>query len=345
MSVHQLPDGRWICKFPPGTFPDRPTLRRRYFGRGDEAEREAWKLNNDLGFGVTRKPKTQSPLFAELATAYYQARTEIIAATTAARWAVRMKGTILPALGHLIAHQLTPAEISRYTVTRARTVKRVTIHREVSDIRAILRWSVRARLIASNPMEGYDMPRLDNARIRPPTKAEIEAILQHAAPHLRRAIFISYNCGLRPGREELLSLTWDCVDLIGKTITVTSAQKGGLEERTIPLGASFAALLGKWFDDDEKAGVRFLVHYNGAKVDSLKTAWKNAKARARITRRLRLYDIRHAFATTLLERGADLKTVSNLLGHKSPIMTISVYQHVSGDLKRKVVSLLDDVSV
>jgi integrase len=222
-------------------------------------------------------------------------------------------------------------------------VKRVTIHREVSDIRAILRWAVRMKLIAANPMEGHEMPSLDNARIRPPSKAEIEALLRHAVPHLQRAILISHNTGLRPGKEELFSLTWEAVDFIGGTITVTSAQKGGLVERTVPLSASFVATLAQWYDEDEKSGTRYLVHYNGAKVDSLKHAWANTKKRARITRRLRLYDIRHAFATTLLERGADLKTVSSILGHKSPLMTMQVYQHVSGDLKRRVISLLDEV--
>ncbi len=54
-----------------------------------------------------------------------------------------------------------------------------------------------------------------------------------------------------------------------------------------------------------------------------------------------MYDLRHAFATHLLENGADLKSVSEILGHASPDMTMRVYQHVSSDLKRKAVDLLD----
>lgn len=99
--------------------------------------------------------------------------------------------------------------------------------------------------------------------------------------------------------------------------------------------------MNNWFDEDQKADMRYLIHYHGGPVDSLKTAWKAAKKRARVTRRLRMYDIRHAFIMTLLEKGADLKSVSEIAGHSSPDMTMKVYQHVSNDLKRQAVDLLE----
>lgn len=345
MSVQQLRDGRWVCEYARGRNPANPTGKRSYFGRGDEGRKAAEALNSSLGLSAAKAKKAvESPLFSSLAFAYIESRVGIIAGTTVARWKVRMAGTIMPVFGTMMAHRITPAALDQYVALRSKTVKRVTIHREISDVRSILRWAVGRRLIAANPMEGYEMPRLDNAVIRPPSREEIEAILKVAVPHLRRAILLAYNSGLRPGREELLSLTWDAVDLINGTITVTSAVKGGLRERTVPLVPSFLGELGKWFDADMKAGRRYLVHYNGARVDSLKTAWKNAKKRARITRRMRLYDIRHAFATTLLARGGDLQTVSKILGHKSIAMTMN-YQHVSEDLKRRTVSLLDVLGV
>lgn len=344
MAVLQLPDGRWVCEHAKGRNPDKPTAKRTYFGRGDNGRLAAVEFNSRIGLVTAKKKVAESPLFVELAEEYQLARSGIIAETTLARWMVRMKGTILPAIGDRMAHQITPQELDRYVVQRRETVKRTTIHREVSDIRAILRWAVSRQLIAANPMDGYAMPRLDNAVIRPPSREEVDAILRHAVPHLRRAILLAYNSGLRPGREEMLSLTWDSVDLIGGTISITSAVKGGLRERTVPLVPGFMAELTRWYDEDSRAGMRYIIHYAGGRVDSLKTAWKNAKAKARITRRLRLYDLRHAFATTLLGRGGDLQTVSKILGHKSIIMTMN-YQHVSDDLKRRTVSLLDALGV
>jgi integrase len=343
VSVHQLKDGRWICKFPVGTIPEQPSKTRQYFGRGQEAERAAHEFNDSLGLGKRYHAPVISPRFADLALAYLEAKVGIIAASTENRWRVRMDTTILPRLGNILAHEITPRYLDGYVAGRVKTVKRNTIHREVSDIRAILRWAVARKMLASNPMENYDMPRLDNARIKPPSRAEIEALLKHSVPHLRRVILISYFTGLRPGCAELFRLDWSAVDLIGGTITVTSAEKGGIEERTVPLTESFAATLCQWYGEDEKQGIRYLVHYNGQRVESVKHAWTNAKKRAKITRRLRLYDIRHAFATVLLERGADLKTVSEILGHRSVGITMQVYQHVSGNLKKQTVNLLDDI--
>jgi integrase len=341
MSVYQLPDGRWVCEYAKGALPDRPNSRKSYFPRGPEGEKAAIELNLRVGLGGRKISK--SPTFYELAMAYMQARKGIVAKSTADAWYVCMDKTILPAIGRFMAHELTPEELDRYVATRSRTVKRTTIHRELSDIRAVLRFAVGRKLLVVNPMEGYELPTRDDARIRPPSKGEIEAICKHAAPHLKRAVLLSYYTGLRPGREELLSLTWEAVDFIGRTIMIISAVKGGLGERMIPLSPAFVETMEGWFDADQKIGARHIVNYHGQRIASLKTAWKAAKSRAKIIRRLRMYDLRHAFATTLLKRGGDTKTVSQMLGHKSVTMTLQTYQHVTGDLAEKAISLLDDI--
>lgn len=117
----------------------------------------------------------------------------------------------------------------------------------------------------------------------------------------------------------------------------------------IPLHQNLNESLKQWYDDDEKVykgrgkemGRRYIVNFNGHKIDSLKNSWKMAKKRARVTRRLRMYDMRHAFATELLRKGASLKSVSELLGHASPEITARVYQHVDTAEKRDAVDLLD----
>jgi len=338
MSVHKLKDGRWMVNHRKGADPSRPEANKTYFGRGLSAERAARDFDANLKI---RNPEQPSPCFMELVNAYMESKENTLAASTIARWSVRMHGTILPAIGAEMSHSLTPSRIDQYASARIATgVKRVTVHREVSDIRAVLKWAVKRKFIPANPMDGYEMPTLDNARIQPPTEAEFSAIYQCAVPHLQRAMLIAYCTGLRPGREELLCLKWDAVDFIGKTLMVISAVKGGLPRRMVPLNKEILNHLGKWYDEDRKAGVGCIVHYNGAQVGSLKTAWRNAKGRARVMRRIRLYDIRHAFITTLLERGADLKSVSEIVGHASPDMTMRVYQHVSSELKRQAVDLL-----
>ena len=89
----------------------------------------------------------------------------------------------------------------------------------------------------------------------------------------------------------------------------------------------------------------YIISYKGKPVKTLKTAWKTAKKKAGITKRLRLYDLRHAFATYLLAHGADLKAVSDMMGHHSTKMTADRYYQLVEDLKRKAVSKLPTLKV
>jgi integrase len=64
--------------------------------------------------------------------------------------------------------------------------------------------------------------------------------------------------------------------------------------------------------------------------------FKPALTTAKITRKVRIYDLRHGFATAALEAGADVRTVADLMGHSSTRITQDVYQHVSDERKRDV---------
>ena len=69
--------------------------------------------------------------------------------------------------------------------------------------------------------------------------------------------------------------------------------------------------------------------------------FKDKLKKADIKTPLTVHSMRHSFATRLLEKGADIKTVSELLGHKSVQITLDIYSHVSANLKKKTISLLD----
>jgi len=204
MSVHQTPDGRWFVRYPKGKIAEDPERTREYFGRGPEAEMLARERNHELG--LSKKAPDTSPLFIDLAKAYMAAKGPTMAPASKIALATKMENVVLPRLGQLRAVQITPAILDKYTASRLKDVKRTTVHRDLSDIRAILRWSVKRRYIAANPMEGFELPRRDDAVITPPSIAEVQAILKESPPHLYRAIILSYYTGLRPGEVELLRL-------------------------------------------------------------------------------------------------------------------------------------------
>lgn len=345
MSVHQTPDGRWFVRFPKGKLPAAPNKTREYYGRGPEGEVKARERNHALGLG--RPVADNSPLFIDLARAYMAAKFPGMAAASVTAIKTKFEGVVLPLIGEMKAANITPEILDKYTSARLKQVKKTTVHQDLTYIRAVLRWSVKRRYISINPMEGFDMPHRDNAVISPPTVAEVQALLKAAAPHLHRAILLSYYTGLRAGAVELLGLSWEQVDISGGYIVIISADKGGLRKRIIPiLDVKFADILGIWLLEDREEGKKNsepVVTYKGKQVKSLKTAWSSAKRRAKITRRIRMYDLRHSFATKMLDAGADLKHVSVLLGHKSVQQTADTYQHTSKRLTDDAVSKLPSV--
>ncbi len=345
MSVHQTNDLRWFVRYPKGKNKEDPNRTREYFGRGPDAERSARERNYELGLGI--KKKDTSPFFTEIANAYLAAKGPAMARVNLANLTTKLQNIILPEFIDTRAAAITPEILDQFVATRLQTVKRTSVHRDLSDIRAILRWAVKRRYVTVNPMEGFDFPRRDDAVIEPPSAAEIQAILRHASPHLYRAIILAYYTGCRPGVVELYRLTWQDIDLVSGNITIRSADKGGLKKRVVPImDKEFSELLNLWLDDDlasKKTPADPVVTYKGKPVKILKTAWQAAKRRAKITRRIRMYDIRHAFATKLLDNGADLKHVSNLLGHKSIQQTVDTYQHLSKSLTKETMQKLPSI--
>jgi integrase len=342
MSVHQTPDGRWFVAYPKGFNREDPQRIREYFGRGTEAELAAHGRNHELGLG-TRLPSNQTePTFADLADDYMSHHGVDMRITSRIDAGYKLDAHILPAIGHLPGSKVGPSVLDRYVLERSTAGrKKTTIHRELSIIRAILLRAVERRKIAANPMHGYRMPRRDDAVLNPPTAAELAAIHRAAAPHLQRALMLAYYTAMRPGGSELLALRWEHIDLMTGTIFVESAKKGGMRSRVVPIAAGLALHLTGWLADDRERGpLGWVVHYGGDQVGSLKTSWRAAKARAGITRRMRMYDLRHMAASEMLASGADLKSVSEILGHASPDMTLRTYQHTITAQRRAAVEML-----
>jgi integrase len=355
MSVHLLPDGRWVVHYK-----IEGKLKREYFGRGPEAEKLARERNDALPLRSwkRRTPEPGGVWFADLAQAYLDAMAANLQEDSRRNLIGKLNSVILPQLGKMRAIQVTPERIDTYVKTRLATgrtlkdgsihyPKRTTIHRELTDISAILNWAVERRYLTHNPIAKYKKPRRDDEVIQPPTLSEISALMAVAPPQLVRALGLSYYTGIRPGRSELLRRKWSDVDWTAKSIFVESARKGGLRTRQISLHPDLLKLLKTWWKADKRLPTvpETIIHYEGRAIGSLKTSWRTAKKTAKITRRLRPYDLRHAFATQALRQAADLKSVSELLGHSRTDTTIRVYQHGSAEMQRLAVEKLPSVTL
>ena len=236
-------------------------------------------------------------------------------------------------------------DVTTYLARQAeKGVSLPTSHRRLSILRSALSWAEDAGLIEKNPLAGLKVSKGKPERIAPPTPIEIATLLSVASPHLKRAIMLAFYLGVRVGPSELLSLKWEDVDLERSIIRVWSAKKNlNMPYRDLPIHAELLATMRQWLQDDgRRTGV--IVHFQNKPVASIKSAWKMAKEKAGITRRLRPYDLRHAFATFALDAGADIKAVAEMMNHSDPSMILRHYQHTKEATKRSIIESLPCMS-
>ncbi len=214
---------------------------------------------------------------------------------------------------------------------------RVGTARRLSTLRRLFQYLVRENLREADPSARIAPPRLGRPLPKSVSETEVEALL--AAPDTstglglrdRTMLEVLYATGLRV--TELVSLTMTQLNMRQGVVRVTG--KGG-KERLVPLGEE--AL--NWIDRYIRQGRPDLL--KGAGSDALfpsmrgvamtrQTFWYAIKRYARaadITNPLSPHTLRHAFATHLLNHGADLRVVQLLLGHSS-ISTTQIYTHVA----------------
>jgi len=243
------------------------------------------------------------------------------------------------------AEYLTKEDLKEFENSmREKGLKQTTIFRRINMLRIFLNWSVDEGIIKENPISGYRCKKGENLKLPPPTPGETRAIIENAPKHLKRAVILAYYLGVRPGISELLSLKWEDFDEERKRMRVWSAQKNRSRPwRNIDIVESLFPMMQEWKEEDAKLGAVYIVNYYGKQVKELHRAWRSCKKRAGITRRIRLYDLRHAFATETIAAGADLKAVSDIMGHADTSMIHKHYQHVVDEQKRKVVESVPDI--
>jgi len=216
-----------------------------------------------------------------------------------------------------------------------------TLAKAASAVRSFFRFLVLEGRMEANPARLLDPPRL-SMRIPLQLPAEkIESLLDACDVTkplgIRdRALFeLIYSCGLRV--TEAVQLTVDRVSLPERAVRVMGK---GSRERLVPLGNRAAAELQRYLAESRpllcgsRAVATLFLGRTGRKL-SRKTVWKAFKRlseAAGVTGKV--HTLRHSFATHLLEGGADLRSVQELLGH-ADIGTTQIYTHVSQEaLKR-----------
>jgi len=246
---------------------------------------------------------------------------------------------LIPFFGKRLLTEITPRLITEYKGLRYREgAKPATINRELALMKhaytlATGEWE----LTKDNPVKRVSLEKENNARDKWLDYNEEEKLLSHCPAWLVDIIVFALNTGMR--EEEILSLRWKQVDLFRSVVLVVKSKNG--EKRTIPLNKTALNLL------KSKSKVRYVLggyvfpSSVGTKINqgNLRRAFGIARRKANIED-FRFHDLRHTFATRLVQAGVDLYKVQKLMGHKTPIMTQRYAHHYSESL-RDGVDILD----
>ncbi|CAK9890974.1 MULTISPECIES: site-specific tyrosine recombinase XerD [Pseudomonas] len=209
--------------------------------------------------------------------------------------------------------------------------------RFLSGVRGFYRYLLREKLIGVDPTLQVEMPQLGRPLPKSLSEADVEALLQ--APDLsepigqrdRAMLEVLYACGLRV--TELVSLTLDQVNLRQGVLRVMGK---GSKERLVPMGEEAVVWIERFLRDgrNELLGGRpsdvLFPSLRGEQM-TRQTFWHRIKHQALVAgidKSLSPHTLRHAFATHLLNHGADLRVVQMLLGH-SDLSTTQIYTHVA----------------
>ncbi|MDR2892963.1 MAG: tyrosine-type recombinase/integrase [Deltaproteobacteria bacterium] len=227
----------------------------------------------------------------------------------------------------------------------AKGIKITTSHRRLGILRSAIAWAAENGIIDHNPIQDMKLPQGQYEVFVPPSPAEASAILSVIQKHVYRAVALSIFLGVRVGPSELFKLRWNDVDLGRGVIRVWSANKNAKRPyRDVPIRPSLLVEMKGWREEDrEKGHDNFIITYRGQPIKSMKSGWRAALRRAGITRRIRPYDLRHAFATLALDAGADIKAISDVMGHADPTMILKHYQHTTEALRRSAVEAVPDL--
>ncbi len=239
------------------------------------------------------------------------------------------------------------ADIQQYLAVRFPQSKPRSISRLIASLRRFYRYCLREALLAADPTEQIDSPKLPRALPKSLNEEEVEALLK--APDIqdplglrdRAMLEVLYASGLRV--SELVGLKVTEVSLSEGVIRVTGK---GSKTRLVPMGELAVEWISRYLKESrpqilqKRLSDSLFVTQRGSAM-TRQAFWyliKRYALLAGISKPMSPHVLRHAFATHLLNHGADLRVVQMLLGH-SDISTTQIYTHVARERLKQLHSL------
>ena len=206
-----------------------------------------------------------------------------------------------------------------------------SVMRKVASLRGFFKWMCANEICKNNPALTLEQPKLPKRLPKVMTVEEIETILNQNLSKIQKVILeLLYGCGLRV--SELAGLKLTDININGKYLECTGK---GSKERLVPLGKKAVSALKKYLPERDfilqkfnLASKSLLINDEGRVLNRQDIYTFIHEQGEKIHKHISPHTLRHTFATHLLENGADLRVVQELLGH-SDVATTQLYTHIS----------------
>lgn len=200
-----------------------------------------------------------------------------------------------------------------------------TVARKLSSIKSFFRYLKKIGFITENPAKAIKTPKIKKHLPGFLPYSQIKKSLEINDPRDRAIMETLYSCGLRAG--ELVGLNVSDVDFSRDEVKVKGK---GNKQRIVPLGRIAKNAILQYLRARESATSQLFLNYRGGRLTTRSLQRIVRKYLIKIARAAGTnpHILRHSFATHLLENGADLRAVQELLGHSS-LSTVQIYTHLT----------------
>lgn len=217
-----------------------------------------------------------------------------------------------------------------------------SVNRHISALKGFYNYLVEEKIIKTSPLENISVLKTERNLPKYLTISEVDTLLNFplvtAFDYRNKAMLeVMYATGLRV--SELVSLEYSNVDLYNSIIRVKGK---GKKERIVPIGETASFYLNKYMEEYRNALLKkqsyneLFLNNHGKPItrNGFNFILENIRVKTKIDKKLTPHVLRHSFATHLLEGGADIRSIQEMLGHEN-ISTTNIYTHVVNEILRE----------
>ena len=363
-SIRQKNKGSWQIQIYTGQDGKLSRHFETVHGRKSDAQRRLTELLSSLDKGVYTPPGrlTVAAHLHQWLDGYVKTN---CSTRTLDGYTAIIEHHLIPTLGNMQLKHLHPQAIQTYYGKACEILSATTVHHQHRVLSQSLKYAVRQGYLGRNPAELVDPPSPKGKTMRTLAQSEVEVLLENSQDsYYYPVIYTALNTGLR--QAELLGLRWRDIDLIYMSLSVSQVfyKRKGIAQfkepktehsrRRVSMTPKLATYLrdyqlqreaiyqqlGKSLTLDDLV----FASVDGKPIDPsvLSHAFQKIVKRASLEN-VRFHDLRHTFASLMLQAGAKPKVISEALGHSSVAFTMDTYSHIIEGMQEEAMALLDGV--